>query len=99
MASSAWQFLLQQGDESLRAQVGELSPAQVRRLLRAFADGLVDIASTSGTTSAATSQTSSLRLRLHSPHLHLHRLRPRPPATLGCTLAPSCLHLVVVRLC
>jgi len=58
MAASAWQFLLQQGDEAVRQQVTELSPAQVRRVLHAFADGLVDIASHSGTASAASSQSS-----------------------------------------
>ena len=59
MAASAWQFLLSQPASTLSEQVRELSPEQIRNLLHALSDGLVDIASVPTSTSAASSQASA----------------------------------------
>ena len=59
MAASAWQFLLSQPASALSEQVRELSPEQIRNLLHALSDGLVDIASVPTSTSAASSQASA----------------------------------------
>ena len=59
MAASAWQFLLSQPASALSEQVRELSPEQIRNLLRALSDGLVDIASVPTSSSAASSQAAA----------------------------------------